>query len=133
MRHCHKWRRGPVSYTHLRAHETSLHLVCRLLLESIPVRVLNLRLSVIGKRPEVDIASLARGERAASADDCHLADQKIFAGGQWHDGAIIDRLRLPAGAVVNGPCLLVQPDATIYVDPGLAARVDDLGNIIIKE
>lgn len=103
------------------------------LLENIPVRVLNLRLSVIGKRPEVDIASLARGERTASADDCHLADQKIFAGGQWHDGAIIDRLRLPAGAVVNGPCLLVQPDATIYVDPGLAARVDDLGNIIIKE
>ena len=103
------------------------------LLENIPVRVLNLRLSVIGKRPEVDIASLARGERAASADDCHLADQQIFAGGQWHDGAIIDRLRLPAGAVVNGPCLLVQPDATIYVDPGLAARVDDLGNIIIKE
>ena len=76
---------------------------------------------------------LACGERAASADDCHLADQKIFAGGQWHDGAIIDRLRLSAGAVVNGPCLLVQPDATIYVDPGLAARVDDLGNIIIKE
>eukprot|EP00831_Metopus_contortus_P001016 TRINITY_DN10364_c0_g1_i2.p1 TRINITY_DN10364_c0_g1~~TRINITY_DN10364_c0_g1_i2.p1 ORF type:complete len:107 (+),score=22.81 TRINITY_DN10364_c0_g1_i2:114-434(+) len=25
--------RKPVSYTHLRAHETSLHLVCRLLLE----------------------------------------------------------------------------------------------------
>ena len=24
---------GPVSYTHLRAHETTLHLVCRLLLE----------------------------------------------------------------------------------------------------
>ena len=26
----------PVSYTHLRAHETSLHLVCRLLLEKTP-------------------------------------------------------------------------------------------------
>ena len=26
-------RPEPVSYTHLRAHETSLHLVCRLLLE----------------------------------------------------------------------------------------------------
>ena len=25
----------PVSYTHLRAHETELHLVCRLLLEKI--------------------------------------------------------------------------------------------------
>ena len=103
------------------------------LLENIPVRVLNLRLSMIGKRPEVNIARLARGERAASVDECHLADQQIFAGGQWHDGSIFDRLRLPAGAVVNGPCLLVQPDATIYVDPGLAARVDDLGSIIIEE
>ena len=28
-----------VSYTHLRAHETSLHLVCRLLLEKIKHRV----------------------------------------------------------------------------------------------
>ena len=26
---------APVSYTHLRAHETTLHLVCRLLLEKI--------------------------------------------------------------------------------------------------
>ena len=78
-------------------------------------------------------AAGAHGERAASTDDCHLADQQIFAGGQWRDGAIIDRLRLPASAVVDGPCLLVQPDATIYVDPGLTARVDDLGNIIIKE
>ena len=103
------------------------------LLENIPVRVLNLRLSVIGRRPEVDIAKLAQGERAATAADCHLADQRIFANGTWHDGRIMDRLRLPAGSVVSGPCLLVQPDATIYVDPGLAARVDDLGNIIIEE
>src|SRR5678815_5779800 len=28
-----RWVRGPVSYTHLRAHETPEHLVCRLLLE----------------------------------------------------------------------------------------------------
>jgi len=103
------------------------------LLENIPVRVLNLRLSVIGLRPEVDIASLAKGDRAATIDDCHLADQRIFADGTWHDGTIIDRLRLPVGAHVSGPCLLVQPDATIYVDPGLVARVDELGNIIIEE
>eukprot|EP00831_Metopus_contortus_P053837 TRINITY_DN45247_c0_g1_i1.p2 TRINITY_DN45247_c0_g1~~TRINITY_DN45247_c0_g1_i1.p2 ORF type:complete len:112 (+),score=21.70 TRINITY_DN45247_c0_g1_i1:114-449(+) len=32
-RHFRKHCPGPVSYTHLRAHETSLHLVCRLLLE----------------------------------------------------------------------------------------------------
>ena len=33
--HAEPWRRGdPVSYTHLRAHETVLDLVCRLLLEN---------------------------------------------------------------------------------------------------
>ena len=37
------------------------------------------------------------------------------------------------GPFTTAPCLLVQPDATIYVDPGLSARVDDLGNIIIEE
>ena len=103
------------------------------LLENIPVRVLNLRLSVIGRRPHVDIAGLARGERADDVKACHLANQRIYADGTWHDGMIIDRLKLPEGAIVNGPCLLVQPDATIYVDPGLAARVDRLGNIIIEE
>src|SRR5665647_1519379 len=30
---CHRRRPGPVSYTHLRAHETDSYLVCRLLLE----------------------------------------------------------------------------------------------------
>ena len=115
------------------AFDTSYKRTYGRLLENIPVRVLNLRLSVIGRRPQVDIASLARGERAPSAADCRLAEQKIFADGEWHDGVIIDRLRLPDGAVVSGPCLLVQPDATIYVDPGLAARVDDLGNVIIEE
>ncbi|MGB1999880.1 MAG: hypothetical protein ACPHVY_03675, partial [Candidatus Puniceispirillaceae bacterium] len=73
------------------------------------------------------------GERAATVEECHLAEQRIFAGGKWHDGTIIDRLRLPEGAVVSGPCLLVQPDATIYVDPGLSARVDRIGNVIIDE
>jgi N-methylhydantoinase A len=61
------------------------------LLADIPVRILNLRLSVI-----------------------------------------YDRLRLPSGGVVSGPALLVQADATIYVDPGLIATVDNLGNVIIQ-
>ena len=45
---------------------------------------------------------------------------------------IYDRLRLPQGTVIQGPALLVQADATIYVDPNIAATVDQLGNIIMK-
>lgn len=100
-------------------------------LSGIPIRVLNLRLSVIGIRPSVDLNILAKGERAASADECVLASQQIYADGAWHDAQIIDRLRLPQGAVVIGPALLVQGDATIYVDPHIHARTDNFGNIIM--
>ncbi len=55
----------------------------------------------------------------------------------WFDGAqcettIWSRLDLPVGALVEGPAILEQPDATIVVDPGLRARVDALGNVILE-
>ncbi|MEL0304834.1 MAG: hydantoinase/oxoprolinase family protein [Rhodobiaceae bacterium] len=55
------------------------------LLENIPVRVLNLRLSVIGKRPHVDIAGLARGERANTDEESHHAEQSSSAEGECQD------------------------------------------------
>ena len=101
-------------------------------LSGIPVRILNLRLSVVGVRPAIDLHILAKGERAESVEDCVVSQQKIYAGGAWYDGQIIDRLCLPQGAEVKGPALLVQPDATIYVDPFISATVDELGNVIMK-
>lgn len=100
-------------------------------LSGIPVRILNLRLSVIGIRPSVELNILAQGDRAETMEQCILADQQIYADGSWHEAKIIDRLRLPKGAIVKGPALLVQGDATIYVDPKLTAKTDALGNIII--
>lgn len=101
-------------------------------LSGIPVRILNLRLSVVGVRPAIDLNILAKGERADTVAECVVSQQQIYAEGAWYDGQIIDRLRLPEGAEVNGPALLVQPDATIYVDPFVSAVVDNYGNIIMK-
>ena len=36
------------------------------------------------------------------------------------------------GAVIHGPAILEQPDATTVIDPGLKARIDHLGNVIIE-
>ena len=124
----------PASLSHesiLAAFEASYMRSYSRLLTGIPVRILNLRLSVVGRRPSIDLAILAKGERAASVADCVLADQSIFAAGQWHEARIYDRLRLPEGAEIPGPALLVQADATIYVDPGITASVDSYGNIIM--
>ena len=102
-------------------------------LSGIPIRILNLRLSVIGIRPAVDLKILAKGNRAKTIEECKLAEQKIYAEGTWHKGQIIDRLRLPEGSLIHGPALLVQGDATIYVDPRITARTDKFGNIIMTE
>jgi N-methylhydantoinase A len=34
--------------------------------------------------------------------------------------------------VISGPAILEQGDATTVVEPGLVARVDALGNILIE-
>jgi N-methylhydantoinase A len=54
-----------------------------------------------------------------------------FAGG-FRDTAIWSRLDLPAGAHIEGPAILEQPDATTVIEPGHAGRIDALGNLIVE-
>jgi N-methylhydantoinase A len=54
-----------------------------------------------------------------------------FAGG-WRETSVWSRLALPAGAVIEGPAILEQPDATTVIEPGHVARVDRLGNVIVE-
>jgi len=93
-------------------------------------RVMNLRTSVIGRRPKFELATLApQGGTIAAA---HKGQRQVHFGDRWHDTAIYQRLALPVGAEIHGPAILEQPDTTVLVDPGLAARVDAFGNTIIE-
>ena len=42
------------------------------------------------------------------------------------------RLDLPVDAKIAGPAILEQPDATTVIEPGLAGRIDALGNLIVE-
>jgi len=99
------------------------------LLTAIPVRLLNYRVAVTGRRPHFDMAVFAppkgsveksqRGARTARVDGADLVVP------------VFERLDLPEGAEIPGPAILEQPDTTIFVDPGLTGRVDGFGNVII--
>ena len=93
-------------------------------------RVMNLRTSVIGKRPKFDLATLA--PVGGSLDASKTGGRKVHFGDAWHDTAVYDRLSLPVGAEIKGPAILVQPDTTVLIDPGLTGRVDAFGNTIIE-
>jgi N-methylhydantoinase A len=101
------------------------------ILSEIPVRIVSLRTAAIGRRPMFDLAALAPGPALSLAAARRGTRQVWFAGG-WVEAAIWSRLDLPIGATVDGPAVLEQPDATTVLDPGLTARVDGFGNLIIE-
>jgi N-methylhydantoinase A len=100
------------------------------LLEGIEMRVLTLRVAVIGRRPKIDLARLApQGGSIAAAK---TGTRPVWFDGAWADTAIYDRLALPIDARIEGPAILEQPDATTVIEPDLAATVDRFGNLIVR-
>lgn len=95
------------------------------------IRVLNLRASVTGARPKFDLSTLA--PRAdASVEAAETGVRPVYLGGRWYDARVYARLDLPIGAQIEGPAVLEQPDATIFVEPWLVARVDTYGNVVME-
>ncbi|MEQ8708324.1 MAG: hydantoinase/oxoprolinase family protein [Rhodospirillales bacterium] len=101
------------------------------LLSGIGIRILNLRTSVIGKRPKFDLSLLAPDD-GGSIEASRTGERNVFVDGEWHKAAIFDRLSLPIDAEIPGPALLEQPDTTIFIDPDLYGKVDRFGNIVIS-
>ena len=102
-------------------------------LEGISIRILNLRVSMVGVRPDIDLSIFSKGERAKEISSCVISNQKVYSNGAWHQAKIFDRLLLPNGSIISGPALLTQPDATIFIEPEMNAKVDVYGNIILSE
>ena len=125
------WERASFSEAMVRrAFEARYREIYQRLLDGIPVRVLSLRTSVIGRRPKFDLGCLAPVDGAA-ADDCVIGQRRIWTGGNQVEAQVYDRLRLAVGVELRGPALFEQGDTTVYLDPGLACRVDAFGNLVL--
>ena len=98
-------------------------------LPGLGVRLVNVRTAAIGRRPAFDLAALAPGPNTTLAHAARGTRPVWF--GTWQDATVHDRLALPVGATIPGPAILEQPDATTVIDPGLIARVDRLGNLVV--
>ncbi|MBW8857977.1 MAG: hydantoinase/oxoprolinase family protein, partial [Bradyrhizobium sp.] len=101
------------------------------LLTGLAVRIVSLRVAAIGRRPPFDFSVFAP-EASASLDKAKAGSRKVWFDGGFRDTAIWSRLALPAGARIEGPAILEQPDATTVIEPGHIGRVDKLGNVIVE-
>lgn len=101
-------------------------------LPEIRAVLVNLVTSVIGKRRALPLARLIdpAGRKAAAAE-ASVGSRPLFADGAWHEARVYQREMLPLGAVVSGPAVIQQVDATTIVEPGWSARVDEVGNMRI--
>ncbi len=122
--------RVPDEGTVREAFETAYRKAFSRLLPGIPVRIVNLRTAAIGRRPSFDLKALA--PEGGSQEEARRGVRRVWFDGGWHEATIWDRLALPVGASVEGPAILEQPDATTVLDPGLGARVDSFGNLLVE-
>jgi N-methylhydantoinase A len=85
-------------------------------LDNIPIRLINLRVAAVAKRPNLDLRAMAPKD-GVMLQDAFLEMRSIWADGIWQEAPVYDRLALGVGQKCMGPALLEQADTTIFVDP----------------
>lgn len=104
----------------------------RVRLPEIRATLATLNTSVIGARAPVDLTGLLPREgRAADAAGARTGTRSIHLDGAARDVPVYDRARLPEGAVLEGPAILVQLDTTTVLEPGNRAITDAADNLVI--
>ncbi|MBX3570540.1 MAG: hydantoinase/oxoprolinase family protein [Rhizobiaceae bacterium] len=102
-------------------------------LPEIRASLVNLNTSVIGVREAIDLSRLIDpAGRAATLEAALVERRPVWFAGKWIDTPVYARERLPLDAVVSGPAILEQMDATTVLEPGDRATSDTDGNLIIE-
>ena len=101
------------------------------LLPGLVMRIVSLRVAAIGRRPAFDFAVFTP-DPSASLEKGRLGSRPVWFEGGWRETEVWARLELPVDARILGPAILEQPDATTVIEPGLAGRIDRLGNLIVE-
>jgi N-methylhydantoinase A len=86
----------------------------------------------IVQAPASTIAEVAVGQAGASLEDCKIHDTNFYYEGVTYDAVIYDRALLHEGLVVPGPAIVGEMDSTTVILPGFAARMDEIGNLLIN-
>jgi N-methylhydantoinase A len=98
--------------------------------EDTPVEIVTLRVDARGVFPAPALEALPP---AGPLSDAVCSLQAIHLETGEAECPIYDRRKLGHGAVIEGPAILMQLDATTLILPGQTGTVDRLGNVIITE
>ena len=110
------------------AYQTRFHVD----LPNIRANLMNLNVSVIGRRPEVDLSRLIDpAGRQNTIEKARKSVRRVYFGG-WIETPVYWRDHLPLDATLIGPAIIEQMDTTIVVEQGDRITSDSDGNLIIE-
>lgn len=103
-------------------------------LSSFRPKVANLRTTVIGVRPLIDlkrvVASTHRPRKTLS--EAQIGTRSVWFGEGFTPTPVYQREFIPIGSEIQGPAIINQMDSTTVAEPGDQVLVDDLGNLLIR-
>jgi N-methylhydantoinase A len=115
-----------------RAFDETYQMAYGRLLDGLGVRVVSLRTSVIGLRPKIDLRDLVRPAGPA-LEAAQRGGRDVFFGGKMLRTPVYERQIIPRGASFAGPAIVESDDATVVLEPGAAAVVDEFGNLLLED
>jgi 5-oxoprolinase (ATP-hydrolysing)/N-methylhydantoinase A len=101
--------------------------------EESDVEIPNVRIRGIGLQPKLQAPELEAGSESPEEALRYERDAWFITGGSLAPvpTRFYDRAALKPGNVLEGPAIVNQYDSTTVVPPGISARVDRFGNILI--
>jgi N-methylhydantoinase A len=99
-------------------------------LDEVPVELVTLRVDALGLLLALKLSEIpARGPAAKAIVGKH----RISLASGAVEAPVYDRMRLGAGARLEGPAIVKQLDATTLLLPGQMAEVNKFGSLIVRE
>ena len=97
-----------------------------------PIEFVNYRITALGilQKPQIK-----KGEITHESKPFPISVRKVYFSQAdntgYLDTGIYSRDKLTPGDVISGPAIVEQMDSTLLILPGMGARVDEYGNIIV--
>ena len=102
-------------------------------LPEIRASLVNLKTSVIGVRPQIELDILIDPSgRLATVDAARTGVRRVWFDGDWRETPIYARDRLPFDAAFDGPAIVEQMDTTIVIESGNRVMADADGNLLVQ-
>ena len=101
--------------------------------ENSPIEIVNIRLTGIGRMPKIKLGGInGAGDLVdAELESCRCTFRR---NGELEglDTPLYARDKIPVGAPIDGPAIIVQTDSTTVIPPGARATAESGGNLIIE-